>query len=84
MSDTIELLALIVESLVGFAIVVAVAVVFVRRERKSDFKSSDPSMFYPNDTMFGKGWESKVSVEDQKKYTAAYLDSLAEYNKGAE
>lgn len=80
----VELIALIIVCIVCFAIVIGVGVGCVKKERNSNFKSSDKTMFYPNDAMYGKDWQKKLTPEQMKTFTAAYTASLAEYNKGAE
>lgn len=80
----VELIALIILCIVCFAIVIGVGVYCVKKERNSNFKSKDKTMFYPNDAMYGKDWQKKLKPEQMKKITAAYTASVAEYNKGAE
>lgn len=84
MASTVEIIALIIFALIGFGIVIAVGVVYVRRERTSNFKSTDPTMFYPNDALYGKDWQKNLTPEQQKTFTSAYIASLGQYNTGAE
>lgn len=84
MTNTIEILALIGLSIVCVIIIIIVSVVCIKRERDSKFKSNDPTMFYPNDSLYGAGWQKGVTPEQMKAITTAYTQSLAVYNAGAE